>query len=251
MYKQRTSNLFDPQSDTPYPLSRYRLDLFRECPRCFYLDRRLGIDHPSWPAFTLNSAVDTLFKQEFDIHRVNGEPHPLMENYGIEAVPFDYPKMDEWRHNFKGVRSKHEATNFIIFGAIDDLWVTPDKELFVVDYKSTSTSKEIDLNDKYKQAFKKQVEIYQWLLRRQEDLRDKGYKISDQTYFVYANAGRDRQAFDRRLEFDVQIIAYEGDDSWVEDTIKDAHQCLMEEDLPDPDPQCEYCRYRQLASKYE
>ena len=37
------SKLFDPDSATPFALSRSKVDLFLQCPRCFYLDRHLSI----------------------------------------------------------------------------------------------------------------------------------------------------------------------------------------------------------------
>ncbi len=40
---RRTRNLFDPQSEASFKLSRSKIDLFTECPRCFYVDRRLGV----------------------------------------------------------------------------------------------------------------------------------------------------------------------------------------------------------------
>ena len=55
-YRVRTRNRYDPTSPEPYKLSRSQLQLFLACPRCFYLDRRLGIDRVPGPAFTLNSA---------------------------------------------------------------------------------------------------------------------------------------------------------------------------------------------------
>lgn len=243
------SSLFVPRSERPYPLSRSRLERFLECPRCFYLDRRLGVDRPSWPAFTLNSAVDVLLKKEFDVHRAQATTHSLMKTYGINAVPFQHPKMGQWRENFNGVRVLHQPTNLVIFGAIDDLWLTKDKQLLVVDYKATSTSAKIDLNDRYKQAFKRQLEIYQWLLRQQEDLKD--YQVSDLGYFVYANAKRDEKAFDAKLEFAVEIIPYQANASWVEGKIIEAHQCLLSDQVPDPAPDCEYCQYRAAARKIE
>jgi len=54
------------------------------------------VDQVSGPAFTLNSATDTLLKKEFDICRAKGEPHPLMKKYKIDAVPFQHEMMDEW-----------------------------------------------------------------------------------------------------------------------------------------------------------
>ena len=102
---KRTYGLFDPNSKEPFKLSRSKIDLFLNCPRCFYLDRRLGVGQPPGYPFTLNSAVDTLLKKEFDIHRAKGEAHPMMEHYKIEAIPFQHEKMNDWRNVFVGVRT--------------------------------------------------------------------------------------------------------------------------------------------------
>ena len=93
----RTRNLYDPKSSEPFRISRSKIDLFIKCPRCFYLDRRLGIGQPPGYPFSLNSAVDTLLKKEFDLHRAKGTAHPLMEAYGLNAVPLRDERMDEWR----------------------------------------------------------------------------------------------------------------------------------------------------------
>jgi hypothetical protein len=87
-YSLRTRNNFDPKSKEPFRISRSKIDLFTECPRCFYLDQRLGIKRPDTPPFSLNNAVDLLLKKEFDIHRADATAHPLMKAYGLDAVPF-------------------------------------------------------------------------------------------------------------------------------------------------------------------
>lgn len=240
----RRSNIFDPEMEGPFKISRSKLDLFFECPRCFYMDRRLGVGRPSMPGFTLNNAVDHLLKKEFDIHRVRGTQHPLMKAYGIEAVPFMHEMINEWRENFKGVQYYHALTNFIVTGAVDDLWVIPNGELIVVDYKATSMDGEIDMDSKYKQGYKRQIEIYQWLMRRNN------FKVLDTGYFVYANGDKDKTAFDGKLEFKVQIIPYKGDDSWVEPHIIHAKKCLMGE-MPASSNECEYCYYRERAKRFE
>lgn len=242
---RRTRNLFDPQSKMPFKLSRSRLENFIQCPRCFYLDRRLGIESPGMPPFTLNSAVDELFKKEFDIYRRKHMPHPLMEKYDIKAIPFAHPMMDEWRETFKGIQYHHQPTNLIISGAVDDIWVDESNQLFVVDYKSTSTNEPITLDGKYKESFKRQVEIYQWLLRNQN------FKVSDTGYFVYCNADKTKEAFNAKLEFHVEIIAYKGNVDWVESVIFEAHKCLLSDELPDYSKGCEYCNYRRTVQKVE
>ena len=57
-YARKRGKLYHPADPEPFAVSRTKIDLFRECPRCFYLDRRLGIRRPSGPPFLLNSAVD-------------------------------------------------------------------------------------------------------------------------------------------------------------------------------------------------
>lgn len=241
---ERSKNIFNPSSDEPFKISRSKIELFTKCPRCFYLDRRLGIGQPPFPPFTLNSAVDYLLKKEFDIHRQKGEPHPLMKHYGINAVPFQHEMIHEWRENFKGIQYFHRPTNLVITGAVDDLWTTPQGELVVVDYKATSVNSEITLDSEYREAYKRQIEIYQWLLRQN------GFKVSNTGYFVYANGRKDKEAFDAKLEFNVQIIPYKGDDSWVEAAIFEARKCLTGK-LPGISENCEYCNYRAAARKYE
>jgi len=248
-YNYHRSNLFDPKSGQVFKISRSKLELFINCPRCFYLDRRFGISQPGGYPFTLNMAVDKLLKKEFDLHRAKGDSHPLMKAYKIEAVPFNHPKMDQWRNNFEGIQVLHKATNFLVFGAIDDMWLSPKKELIVVDYKATSVNKEVTLDDEWKDAYKRQMEIYQWLMRHNQDLTE--YKVSDTGYFVYVNGKTDREAFDARLEFDVKIIPYKGNGSWVEKAILQAHQCLSNDKLPQASDACDFCKYRKSAKGVE
>jgi len=163
---KRTYGLFRPDDEGIFKLSRSKIDLFLNCPRCFYLDRRLGVGRPPMFPYTLNSAVDALLKKEFDIHRSKGEAHPMMEHYKIDAIPFKHEKMDEWRNNFTGIQYLHKPTNLLIFGAIDDIWINPDKELIIVDYKSTSKDGDINLDADWQIGYKRQMEIYQWLFRK-------------------------------------------------------------------------------------
>jgi hypothetical protein len=77
--------LFDPRSEQPFPLSRSKVELYLDCPRCFYLDRRLGVGRPAGFPFNLNAAVDALLKREFDDYRARGEAHPLMREAELPA----------------------------------------------------------------------------------------------------------------------------------------------------------------------
>lgn len=237
---KRKSGLYDPKNTKAYPLSRSKIDLFTECPKCFYLDRRLGVGRPPGYPFSLNSAVDRLLKLEFDAHRAAHTKHPLIAKYKVDAIPVMHEMLDSWRENFVGVRYVHIPTNFEVFGAIDDLWENSKGEYIVVDYKSTSkVGKITELSEEWQDGYKRQMEVYQWLLRKN------GYKVSDTGYFVYCNGSTDKKAFDAKLEFDITLIPYKGNDDWVEGVLEKAHECLNSPHIPKSGEECDYCAYRE------
>ena len=237
------ARLFDPDSRTPFALSRSKVELFMNCRRCFYLDRRLGIARPAGFPFNLNSAVDALLKTEFDGYRERGEPHPLMAGAGINAVPHQHPELNTWRANFRGIRTLHEATGLELFGAIDDLWRDLDSgDLIVVDYKSTSKAGEVAIDADWQISYRRQMEFYQWLLRQ------RGFRVADTGWFVYCNGRRDLDKFDARLEFRISLLPYTGSDGWVETQLHEIRKVLASADVPPPAWDCEYCTYAGKAA---
>ncbi len=243
---KRTRGLYNPDSLEPFRVSRSKIDLFLNCPRCFYLDRRLGVATPPGYPFSLNSAVDKLLKKEFDVHRVSNTPHPLMKAYGIDAVPLAHERIEEWRDSLKkGITYLHKPTNLVITGGVDDVWVNSEGEFMIVDYKSTSKDGEVSIDADWQIGYKRQMEVYQWLFRQNN------FKVSSTGYFVYCNGDADKKAFDAKLEFDIKIIPYEGDDAWVEKTIVNLHKCLNGDVIPKPGEDCDFCKYRSAAYDFE
>ena len=221
-----------------WKLSRSKIDLFLECPRCFYIDNKLGVKRvPPFP-FSINSAVDYLLKQEFDTHRIKGEQHPIQKEYKIDAKPAPHDELDEWRRNFGGVRYLHKPTGFLVTGAIDDLWISGEGEYIVVDYKATAKEEAVkELSSNWQEGYKRQMEVYQWLLRQN------GLKVSDTGYFVYCTGKLDRKAFDKKIEFDVNLIAYKGNDSWIEKILSEIKKCLDSDKIPASGKDCDWCSY--------
>ena len=248
-YQIRQTRLYNPHSSEPFPLSRSKIEDFLACPRCFYMDRRLGAGKPETPPFTLNKAVDELLKKEFDRYRAQKEPHPIMTEFGVNAIPFQHENLQSWRENFEGIRYHHRESNFIVFGAIDDVWQdVSNSELILLDYKATASLKEASLDSEWRASWKRQIEVYQWLFRRN------GFRVSKTGYFVYCNANVAEEIFGGALKFKIVLLPYEGDDSWVEGKLLEARDCLHADRIPEPDPNCDYCAYRKssaiLAQKY-
>lgn len=243
---KRTRNIYGQDLSKPFKLSRTKIELFINCPRCFYVDRKLGVGRPPGFPFKLNLAVDNLLKKEFDIYRAKGIQHPLIYKYGIDAIPVHHAFLEKWRHNFTGIQFLHKPTNLLIFGAIDDLWQNSAGEYIVVDYKATAKDGEIvKLGADWHIVYKRQMEIYQWLLR------SNGYKVSNTGYFVYANGKTDKEMFNEQLQFDMTLIPYEGNSDWVEDTIANIWKCLNHAVIPLPAEDCDYCKYRNTISEVE
>ena len=236
----RSRNIYKPDSEKPFKLSRSKVDNFVSCKRCFYIDRRLGVGHPPGFPFNINSAVDELLKKEFDQYRKAGKPHPYMDSVSRNLIPYKHDQLDEWRENFKGVQYLHEETNLIFTGAVDDLWLDTDsKEVVVVDYKATSKNSEVTIDADWQQGYRRQMDFYQWLLRKN------GLQVSDIGYFVYCNGDKQQPSFDNKVHFDVSVLEYKGDGSWIEDTIAQIKQLLDQDSVPEYSENCDYCTYIQ------
>jgi CRISPR/Cas system-associated exonuclease Cas4 (RecB family) len=249
-YWRERSQPYIPGQTKPFKVSRSKIELFMQCPRCFWLDARLKIKRPNGPPFNINKAIDELFKKEFDLHRAAGTQHPLQIKFKVAAKPFAHDDIDKWRHNFTGVFTLHEPTNLHVFGAVDDVWVNEAGELIVVDYKATAKDKpvaELGPVGGWQDSYRRQMEVYQWLLRAN------GHNVSNTGYFVYATGDMNADGFNDTIKFTTHVFAHEGTDDWVEKTLIKMKECL-DGDMPEVGEAamggpCEYCTYARARTE--
>ncbi len=241
-------NKFDETRDDPFPISRSGIDQFLRCPRTFVLQRKYGVKPPSFAPLTLAIATDHLLKNEFDRYRERQSgDHPIFEKYGLRVVPYQHPEIEDWRVNFKGIRYLDEATNLEVFGAIDDAWEDINsKELYIVDYKSTSKQGDPDIETGWGPSYKRQMEVYQWLFRKN------GFPVSDIGYFLYVNGVKADNTFfsDHKgdedvgfMEFKPTLIPYTGNSDWVSDTLLRIKEALTDDRLPPANESWDENRY--------
>ena len=241
-------NKFDKTRDDPFPISRSGIDQFLRCPRTFVLHRKYGVKPPSMVPLTLAVATDHLLKNEFDGYREKqSSEHPIFEKFNLEVIPYQHPEIENWRSNFKGIRYLDEATNLEVFGAVDDVWEDINsKELYIVDYKSTSKKGNPDIETGWGSSYKRQMEVYQWLFRKNE------FPVSDTGYFLYVNGIKGENEFysDHRgyedvgfMEFKTTLISYTGSSDWVSDTLMSIKEALMDDKLPPPNESWDDNRY--------
>ena len=134
----------------------------------------------------------------------------------------------------------------MVSGAIDDLWYDPEtEEYIVVDYKATAKAVPVtELDQAWQDGYKRQMEVYQWLLRCN------GLQVSDRGYFVYCTGRPNEPRFGAKLEFDINLIEYVGNADWVEDILNEIKACLDSDAIPESDTNCDYCRYRKAIGDY-
>jgi len=243
---QRVRNLYNDSTEK-FKISRSKLENFIRCQRCFYLDRKKGVGHPSGYPFNLNIAVDSLLKREFDHYRDIQKPHPYCIENGIDATPFAHADIEKWRNSLRaGIDYEVPGTNILLHGGIDDVWIdNKTEELIIVDYKATSKKSEVSLDADWQDGYKRQMDMYQWLFRKN------GFKVSKTGYFVYCNGDAQAESFDKKINFKVSVLPYEGDDSWVEGAVLAAYQCLNSETIPEElSESCDHCQYWKTVNKH-
>ncbi len=219
-------------------ISRSEIELFVQCPRCFYLDVIDKIHRPVGFPVSLKSGVLALLRKEFDAHRQAGTQHPLQEKFEVAAIPAQHDQIDEWRKpDNAGVVFQDISRGFHLYGSIDDLWQNEKGEYHVVDYKATAKFSPVSVLPSWADAYCRQMEIKQWLLRKN------GLNVSDISYFVYCTGDINAAGLNDHLDFHTHIIACPGDDSWVEQAVHSAYLLLKNHQIPQASDDCEFCHY--------
>ena len=252
----RHRGVYKPDHESPYEVSRSRIEAFVRCPACFWLDRVKGVKFPGMPPFLLNSATDTLLKKDFDKYRELQKPHPFMERHGLgHLVPYQHEDFEKWTQSLQlGFRTDYEPAHMIIGGGLDDVWHDPKTdELFIVDYKSTSQKtegREITLNGSWKEGIRRQMDIYVWVLRR------KGFDVSNTGFFLYCDGDRftDYTFLSEEIanmQFKITWLPYKVNLSWIEPCLEKIKDCILQPSCPVHSEDCEYAVFLQEVGSIE
>jgi hypothetical protein len=220
-------------------LSPNSLNLFLECRRCFWLEKKQGIKRPPPYPYALNMAVDVLLKQEFDSYRVKGEPHPLLLANNIQARLFSNQSLlNQWRSNLAGIRYYDETLDATLFGAVDDILEFEGGKLAPLDYKSTGSNVPTVYD-----RFQLQMDIYTFLLEKN------GFPTPRKGYlaFYIVNKG---DGFVDRLPFKKELHEIETDPSDIPKLFKDAVETLRKNAPPPASQDCKFCQWLRRVANF-
>ena len=223
----------------PIQLSPHSLNLFFDCPACFWLEKRQGIKRPEPYPFDLNTAVDLLLKEEFDEYRRKNRPHPLLVSRKVPAKLFSNQKLlDEWRNNQMGLHYYDEDLDATLFGAVDDILEFKDGKLAPLDYKSTGVPV-----PKVYDRFQVQMDVYTYLLEK------KGYQTPRKGYLAFYVVEK-KNGFKDKLPFKKELHVIETDPSDVHDIFRDAVKHLRSDTMPPHSRDCQYGQWLRGVSKF-
>ena len=242
--RKRSSSIYKPNQTEDFKISRGKFSDFLNCPRCFYMDRVIGLVSPGTPGWTLNETTDLLLKKEFDACRETQTPHRLfIENQLEYLVPFQHQDMDKWRDALHhGLMARFGDSNIILTGGVDDIWKnTESGKLVIADYKSQANTKPLEpesyLSDAYKEGYKVQIDFYAFLLQ------EMGYEVENTAYFLVCNADRTADGFNGEMKFQEVLIPYQWNSDWIHIKAKDMIDLLNNKNVPAAHPSCKNCAY--------
>jgi len=217
-----------------YKLSPSALNLFKECPRCFWLAQHKVWRRPSGIFPSLPSGMDRVLKVHFDRFMERGIlPPDICESGECAGMKIfdDKEKMKIWQSNFKGI-SWEEGGN-ILRGAVDNILVR-DGKLIVLDYKTRG----FPLKEDTAEHYRNQMNMYNFLLRKN------GYETEDFGFLLFYVPSRVLENGD--FVFDVEVVKMDVDVSKAEEVWRGALALLGS---ACPSETCEWCRLLKVKSR--
>lgn len=222
-------NLMPPAK---FVLSPTALNLFEDCPRCFYLERAKNQPRPQGPFPSLPNGIDEAIKEYFDYYRSKQELPPLLDGQ-LEGQLATQQEVNHWRSGI-GFNIPHKQGR--LWGKLDEALRLPDGSVVPVDYKTRGYPPKTDLIKPYQN----QLDCYGLLLKEQgESVGSVGYLIY---YYPQKNSGADLHA---AIPFEVEIKPVTIDPERARQLLHNALDLLAGKE-PAHRQECKFCQWQKL-----
>ena len=212
-------------------LSPSTLNLFLECPWCFWFDKVKSIKRPRGIFPSLPGGMDRVIKTHFDVFRANGSLPAELNKTDFDGIKLfaDQARLDNWRNWRTGLEYR-DANGSILSGAIDDLLVK-DGKYIPFDYKTKgSVTTEADAVKYYQN----QLDCYAFLLHENQ-MPTAGYG-----FLLYYSPKSVRE--NGTVLFELQPIKILTDPERARTTFREA-VALLKGPTPATNGRCEYCSW--------
>jgi CRISPR/Cas system-associated exonuclease Cas4 (RecB family) len=201
-------------------LSPSTLNIFRDCPRCFWLHINHGIKRPRGAFPSIASGLDRVIKEYFDSYREKGEIPPLLKNKIEGKLIPQLPKKLFFNDNSK---------NVALMGMLDECLVLPENLYAPLDYKTRGS-----LPTNIHPAYQLQMDSYTLLLEKNN------YKTNNISYLLYfvPHSGKLHEG----IPFEVKIMEVK---TSIDRALNIFYRAvdLLKTPMPTSSEDCEYCNW--------
>jgi hypothetical protein len=204
------------------------LNLFNDCPRCFWLHYNGRVPRPRGIFPSLPGGMDLVIKDYFDQYR--GELPPELKGRVRGKLLEDVGLMNLWRNWRTGLEYFDKQRNAALFGALDECLVH-DGKYVPLDYKTRGSAPVAGDSERYYQT---QLDAYALMLEAN------GYPVADFAYLVYYYP--ERVSENGAVRFNVHPVELSLDAHRAKNTFEQAVDSLQKS-LPDRRESCEYCSW--------
>ena len=214
-------------------LSPSSLNLFLNCPRCFWLQIVKKVKRPSGAFPSLPSGMDKVLKEHFDRFMEKDEiPPELKQQDCIKGCSLfnDKTLLKLWRSNLKGIQYTDKESGVVLHGAIDNLLVK-GKKFIVIDYKTRG----FPLKEDTHKSYQNQMDLYNFLLR------ENGYQTEDYTYLLFYYPNKVTETGE--VIFDTKLIKIATNPENGKEVFNNAIKLLQKKEPPEASEECEFCKW--------
>ncbi|OGL87340.1 hypothetical protein A3I40_04005 [Candidatus Uhrbacteria bacterium RIFCSPLOWO2_02_FULL_48_12] len=211
------------------------LNLYNDCPRCFWLHYNGRVPRPRGIFPSLPGGMDLVIKDYFDEYR--GALPPELQGRIKGDLMKDVNLMNQWRNWRTGLEYFDKQRNAVLFGALDECLVH-DGKYVPLDYKTRGSAPNDGDSERYYQT---QLDAYALMLEAN------GYPVADFAYLVYYYPKRVGEH--GAVSFNIQPIELSLDANRAKDTFEKAVDSLQKP-LPNHQENCEYCSWHKNMSAF-
>ena len=211
-------------------LSPSKLNVLKECPRCFWLENVRGIKRPRGAFPSLPGGMDKVLKAHYDTRR--GE----IVRCGPDEIGFlmtNMATLNGWRNWRSGLVYINPELNVKMVGALDDCLVDAEKYYIPLDYKTKGSQPKTDGSEYYQG----QLDCYILMLE------SNGFKTRRMGYLKYVWPVEVKPGTLMDLEFDTATYPIKCDPDRAIAAVAEAVRVMGLKEAPLAGAECEYCKY--------
>lgn len=214
-------------------LSPSKLNLFNECPRCFWDAYAAKCPRPRGIFPSLPGGMDRVFKDYAD--RFRGTLPPMLDERVRGVLMGDIAKLNQWRNWRTGLTYIDAERQIKLIGALDDCLI--DGDIYIpLDWKTKGSQPKDDGS----QYYQTQLDCYNLMLSAS------GYRVADEGYLVYIYPelceSSIKTAVQISVDFGVNIYRINCNTGRAKELVVWAAECLRG-NRPDSSVDCEHCAY--------